>query len=294
MTRVLGAGRVEVAVDAGAEVGEGPLWDDERGELLWVDIPRGRVHRWRPAEAGVETIEVGQPVGAVALRRSADLLLAVRDGFAFWHDEELRMCAPVEADRRGNRMNDGKCDSAGRFWAGTMALDMRPGAGSLYRLDPDLSVSRLLGELGISNGLAWSLDDRTMYFVDSLAHGIDAFDHEPQAGTISGRRRIIDIPADEGLADGMTIDGQGYLWVALWNGWSVRRYAPDGRLDTVVELPASQITSCTFGGPDLDELFVTSAAEGLTADDRLRQPHAGAVFRVRPGVDGLPANRFAG
>lgn len=294
MTRIIGSESVEIAVDARAEVGEGPVWDVERRELLWVDIPRGTVHRWSPATGRDASLSVGQAVGAVALRRSGGLVLAVRDGFGFVERGELRVCRPVEADRDDMRMNDGKCDSAGRFWAGTMALDMRPGAGSLYRLEPDLQVSRQLDGLGISNGLAWSLDDRTMYFIDSLEHGIDAFDYDAEMGEISGRRRLVEIPEDDGLPDGMTIDAAGHLWVALWDGWSVRRYTPDGELDTVVELPAAQITSCTFGGAELDELYITSAAEGLSEAELERQPHAGAVFRVAVGQHGLPAQRFAG
>lgn len=294
MTRTITSQRVEVVLDARAEVGEGPVWDDDRRELVWVDIPRGEVHRWSPATGRDASLSVGQPVGAVALRRSGGLVMAVRDGFGFLEHGQLRVCRPVEADRDDTRMNDGKCDSAGRFWAGTMALDMRPGAGALYRLERDLQLSRLLDGLGISNGLAWSLDDRTMYFVDSLAHGVDAFDYDAESGSISRRRRLVEIPADEGLPDGMTIDAAGHLWLALWDGWSVRRYTPEGELDTIVELPAAQITSCTLGGPNLDELYITSAAEGLSPDELDRQPYAGAIFSVSIEQHGLPAHRFAG
>ncbi len=294
MTRIIGSDRVEVVLDASAEIGEGPVWDVDRHELLWVDIPRGEVHRWAYGAANDASLGVGQPVGAVALRESGGLVAAVRDGFAFLERDELRLCRSVEAEREDMRMNDGKCDRAGRFWAGTMALDERPGAGSLYRLGRDLEVTRMLDGLGLPNGLAWSLDDQTMYFVDSLAHAVDAFDYDAGSGGIGPRRRVVDIAATDGTPDGMTIDGQGYLWVALWDGWSVRRYSLDGALDAIIELPVAQITSCTLGGPDLDELFITSAAEGLSVQQRERQPHAGAVFRVAVDQPGLPPHRFAG
>lgn len=286
----------EVAVAGPAEVGEGPVWDDAAGELLWVDIPVGLIHRWRPGTSTVATIAADQPVGAVALRRTGGLVAAVRDGFALVDEEtgELERLRPVEIDRAENRMNDGKCDSAGRFWAGTMSEDMRPGAGSLYRLDPDLTVTTVLSGVSVSNGLGWSPDDRTMYYVDSLERAIDAFDFDAQRGKLSNRRRLVAIEAEDGMPDGMAVDSAGFVWVALWGGGAVRRYGPAGELDSVVRLPATQVSSCTFGGADLRDLYVTSASRGLSADDRRRQPDAGAVFRVRVDVPGVPAARFGG
>lgn len=286
----------EVAVAGPAEVGEGPVWDDAAGELLWVDIPVGLIHRWRPGTSTVATIAADQPVGAVALRRPGGLVAAVRDGFALVDEEtgELELLLPVEIDRVENRMNDGKCDSAGRFWAGTMSEDMRPRAGSLYRLDPDLTVTTVLSGVSVSNGLGWSRDDRTMYYVDSLERAIDAFDFDAQRGKLSNRRRLVAIEAEDGMPDGMAVDSAGFVWVALWGGGAVRRYGPAGELDSVVRLPATQVSSCTFGGADLRDLYVTSASRGLSADDRRRQPDAGAVFRVRVDVPGVPAARFGG
>jgi sugar lactone lactonase YvrE len=220
----------------------------------------------------------------------------MRDGFALLdrQTKDLQLVCPVERDRTAHRMNDGKCDSSGRFWAGTMALDMSPGAGALYRLGTDLQAVQMLPEVSVSNGLAWSRDDRTMYFVDSGTNGVDVFDYTPESGLIDHRRRLLDIAPGDGLPDGMAIDAEGFLWIALWDGWAVRRYTPDGTLDLVVELPTAQITSCTFGGEDLDELYITSASDGLPEWQRREQPHAGAIFRVRPGVVGLPTHKFAG
>ncbi|CAN5519008.1 N/A [soil metagenome] len=287
---------VDIALDAGATVGEGPVWDEERQELVWVDIPKGLVHRWSSIGGAATPQPIGQPVGAVALRRSGGLVVAMRDGFGTTEgsapDVELRR--EVERADRTTRMNDGKCDAAGRFWAGTMELDMAPGRGSLYRLDPDYGVTSVLDGLGVPNGLAWTSDGRTMYFIDSLAGGIDAYDFDPDEGRIGTRRRLVDVPPDAGLPDGMTIDADGHLWVAFWGSGTVRRFAPDGRLGIIVNVPASQVTSCTFGGRELDELYVTSAADDIAPEQRRDEPHAGAVFCVRPGVTGLPADRFAG
>lgn len=296
MTRAIGADEVEVVLDARAAVGEGPVWVDERAELLWVDIPRGLVHRYDPKTGSHETLAVGQPVGAVARRVDGGLVLAVRDGFALLDpgEHEVRLISSVERENEENRMNDGRCDSGGRFWAGTMAFDMRPRAGALYRLDENLRVEKVLDGVSVSNGIGWSLDDTAMYFIDSGAHGVDEFDYDAATGTIANRRRLVDVSPEVGLPDGMAVDAEGHLWVAIWGGSAVHRYRPDGTLGTVVHLPAAQITSCAFGGRDLGDLYVTSARDGLGAGELAEQPHAGALFRVRPGVIGRAAHPFKG
>jgi sugar lactone lactonase YvrE len=191
-------------------------------------------------------------------------------------------------------MNDGNCDSAGRFWAGTMGLNEEPGAGALYRLDPDLNVTKVLDAVTISNGIDWSLDDSLMYYVDSDTFCVDVFDFDPDAGAISNRRAFVSVSAADGLPDGLTVDSEGYVWVAFWGGSCVRRYAPDGSLDLVVSLPTRHVTSCAFGGAGLDELYITSATEGLTEADLAQEPHAGALFRCKPGVVGRPEHVFLG
>lgn len=296
MTRSIGAGAVEVLVDAHAEVGEGPLWDAGSQELLWVDIPQGRVHRSDVSSGQSRSVDVGQPVGAVALRAGGGLIGALRDGFAFIEPATgaAELVAPVERDVDENRMNDGKCDRLGRLWAGTMAEDMRAGAGTLYRLEPDLRTVQVLDDVSVSNGLAWDSHDAIMYFIDSGTGGVDAFDYDAETGAISNRRRFVDLESGLGLPDGMTIDSEDCIWVAVWGGGQVRRYTPEGTLDAVVELPAAQVTSCTFGGLSLDLLFVTSAAAGLEEAERNKQPHAGAVFRIEPGVTGMAPSRFLG
>jgi sugar lactone lactonase YvrE len=286
---------LELLVDARAEVGEGPVWDDARERLLWVDILAGRLHTCDPVTGDDSWRDVGQPLGAVGLRARGGLVLALRDGFALLEPSgELRLVAEVEADVPANRMNDGACDRAGRFWAGTMAFDPVPGAGSLYRLDPDLTVTKVLGDVTISNGVGWSPDDRTMYYVDSPTQSIDAFDYDAATGVIENRRALVAVPEELGFADGLTVDAEGFLWVAVFGGGRLHRYAPDGSLERTVRLPVEQPTKPAFGGPGLAELYVTSAWHGLSDAERERQPSAGGVLRLRPGVSGVVANRFGG
>jgi sugar lactone lactonase YvrE len=279
-----------------AELGEGPVWDPRTACLYFVDILRGHVHRFAPATGSLRTYHVNQSVGAVALAEADDLVLAVSTGFARLNLEtgRVRMIAEVEADRSDHRMNDGNCDPAGRFWAGTMALDARPGAGALYRLEPDGRVETILRNVTISNGIDWSADGTRMFFIDSPTQAIDVFDVDPASGAIANRRPFVRIAGELGLPDGLTIDADEHVWVALWGGSAVHRYAPDGSLDGVMRLPASRPTSCAFGGVDLRDLYITTATIELTPSERAAEPRAGALFRCRPGPAGRPARRFRG
>jgi sugar lactone lactonase YvrE len=284
---------VEVVVTGGARLGEGPVWDTRSERLVWVDVLARRVHLTEVRTGTDAVIETPLDVGAVVPRAAGGFAAALQDGFWVIGAGPPHRLAPVPEARPSLRFNDGKCDPAGRFWAGTMAYDESPGAGALYRLDPDGQPNLVLERVTISNGLAWSVDGLTLYYIDSPTQRIDAFAFVPPTGEISDRRPVVHIPREAGAPDGMTIDAEGGLWVALWGGWAVHRYL-DGRLDRVVRLPVSQPTSCTFGGRYLDELFVTSASEGLSAEERGAQPLAGAVFRLRPGVRGFPPTAFSG
>lgn len=287
---------VELVLDAGAELGEAPCWDSSAQLLLWVDITAGIVHRFDPARGGAETFDIGQPVGAAVPTESGQIALAVSNGFAVLDVRTGRVerMADVDRDVSGTTMNDGKCDPAGRFWAGTRDVGGREAIGSLHRLDADHRVTRVLSGVTLSNGLDWSPDRRTMYYIDSTTHGIDAFDFEISTGALSGRRRLVELPREWGLPDGMTVDEEGCLWVAFWGASSLRRFESDGELVTVIDLPVSQVTSCAFGGDDLDDLYVTSARGGLSPQELREQPHAGGLFRLRLGVRGLPSHPFAG
>ncbi|MER6950191.1 SMP-30/gluconolactonase/LRE family protein [Nonomuraea sp. NPDC000554] len=265
-----------------ARLGEGPRWDARTGTLLWVDIPAGLVHRLDPADGSHETIDVGQPVGVAVPTTSGGLALAVRDGFAVLERGRLELLAPVTAaERPGNRMNDGACDRAGRFFAGTKAEDDAPGAGALYRLDPDRRCERLLDDVTISNGIAWSPDERLLYYVDTPTGRVDVFDYDPVSGGLADRRVFAEIT--RGRPDGITVDSTGHVWVALWGGGAVVRLRPDGRPDLSVEIPATNVTSCAFGGGDLDVLYVTTAWDGRTG---------GQLWRCRTSSTGLPANPY--
>jgi sugar lactone lactonase YvrE len=290
------APRSDIAIDARATLGEGPVWDEEQQRLLWLDILPGLVHRFDPATGGDDVFRVGKPVGSAGLRRGGGLVLAVEDGFALLDEDWQRLdqAAVVEHPGPRARFNEGKCDPAGRFLAGTMAYDLTPGAGSVYRLDPDLTVTKLLDGVTISNGLAWTADGATLYYIDSPAQGIDVFDYDAAAGRLANRRRLVDIPAAAGMPDGMTVDTDGCLWVALYGGAAVHRYTPGGRLDATVTFPATNITCPVFGGAGFGLLYVTSARDGLDERQLAAQPHAGAVFTADVGARGLPALRFAG
>lgn len=282
-----GGSRYEVVADLGARLGEGPVWDVRTGRLVWVDILGRAVHATDPATGRTETIDVPLDVGAVVPRAAGGFVAALRDGFYVVGDGPVRQIAAVEhATPGGFRFNDGKCDPAGRFWAGTIADDESPGRSALYRLDGAGNVATMLTGVSISNGLAWSADAATMYYVDTPTRRIDAFDFDVATGTIADRRPVVTIGEGLGFPDGMTIDADGGLWVALWGGGAVHRYL-DGRLDAVIELPVSQPTSCAFGGAAFDELYVTSAWKGFDGVRRAAEPLAGAVFRIRPGVVGV-------
>jgi len=288
---VEGSDGVELVIAAGAELGEGPVWDARTSRLVWVDITSKRIYLTDPASGASEAIEVPLHVGAVAPRAAGGFVAALQDGFWVVGDGSAERIATIPEAGPGVRFNDGKCDPAGRFWAGTMAYDQALGAGALYRLGGDGRARMMLDGVTVSNGLAWSLDGHTMYYIDTPTQRIDAFSFLPATGEIGDRRSVIAIPREAGAPDGLTIDAEGGLWVALWGGAAVHRYL-DGRLDRVIKLPVTQPTSCTFGGEDLDALYVTSAWEGLSATERHEQPLAGAVFRVRPGVRGIPPSVF--
>ena len=287
---------VELVLDARADLGEGPSWDAVARRLIWVDITAGAVHRFDPGTGDDESFDVGEPVGAAVPTVTGRLALAARDGFSLLDPSTggVERIADVEADEPATMMNDGKCDPAGRFWAGTKDVAGDGPLGSLYRLDPDHTLVRILDGVTVSNGLGWSPDATAMYHIDSPTFGIDVFDFDVGTGEASRRRRLVDLPRAEGLPDGMTVDREGYLWVAFWGGGAVRRFAPDGRVVSVVRFPVSQVTSCAFGGDYLTDLYVTTARSGLERDQLLEQPHAGGLFRLRPDVPGMPATPFAG
>ncbi|HEU4702838.1 MAG TPA: SMP-30/gluconolactonase/LRE family protein [Conexibacter sp.] len=282
-------------VVAGDGLSEGPEWDERDDTLWWVDIVGQSVHHYDPATGTDVAFDLGQPVGAAVPRESGGLVVAIPNGFAAFDPTTgaLDLIAEVEGDVPANRMNDAKCDSAGRLWGGTMSTDLtnlERGSAALYCLDTDCSVRKVLTGVSISNGLGWSPDDRTMYFIDTLTYGVDAFDFDVAAGTISNRRRLITFSEPDGMPDGMTVDAEGYLWVAVFRSWVLRRFAPDGVLDAVIRLPVPQATSCGFAGRDKSDLYVTT----YRAPDTPPDSPAGGVFRCRLPIEGRTATMFRG
>ena len=289
--------KVELVLDAKATLGEGALWDSRQQRLLWVDIEQNEVHVFNPADDTDRVHSMGQMVGAVVPRRSGGWMLAVHHGFAFFDPEsgKFSLLNDPEHHLTDNRFNDGKCDPAGRFWAGTMSLIRQPNSGSLYCMDVDCSVRQMLTEVTTSNGIVWSLDHSTMFYIDTGTHQVAAFDYDIETAEIANRRVIVEVPESDGKPDGMTIDSEGMLWVAHWNGGRVTQWNPEsGSLEQTIPIPASRVTSCAFGGPNLDDLYITTARTGLGQDELAEQPHAGGLFRVRPGARGIDAYEFAG
>ena len=287
----------ELLIDAHALVGEGPIWDADANVLWWVDIMSSELYAYDPQTGENRKWDVGQHVGTVVQRASGGLMLAVQDGFAAFDPASgaLEMVAAPESHLPGNRFNDGKCDPAGRFWAGTMAYQDQSDQGSVYRLDADHSVHRMIGDIGISNGIIWSLDAKTMYYTDSLDFAIRAYDYNVETGGVSNERIAIDIPKEMGFADGFTIDEEGMLWVAHYGASRVRRWNPDtATVLAEIELPAAGITACAFGGPKLDQLFITSASFRLSDAEKAQQPQAGGLFAAEVGVRGVAPDKYGG
>lgn len=277
---------VDVVIDMHARLGEGPLWDHRAGVVAWVDILAGLVHLTEPVTGVTTSIPAGTEVGALALNGDEGYLLATRRGFATLEGTRVETLNEV-LTVGGQRMNDGALDPVGRFVAGSITDD-RSATGALYVRDIDGTVRTLFGGVTVSNGLAWSASGDRLYYVDSALQAIDVMDYDLDEGVVSDRRRLVSIPEADGIPDGMTIDAEGCLWLGLWGGAAVRRYSPAGELIGEVELPVSRITSCAFGGPNLDRLFITSAAVGVTPDDPPR-PLDGALFVVEPNCTGVPS-----
>lgn len=287
----------ETIFDPGAFVTEGLVWDAENERLFWANVPEGKVYAWTRRGGAALLLHLDRPVGAIALRRDGGVLLIAGRGVELW-DKDLRTLEQkidVEPDTGANRMNDGSCDSAGRLWVGTMSLARTPGTAGLYRVErtaEGLVSTRMLSGVTVSNGIDWSLDGRLMYYADSPTGRVDVFDFDVSAGTIADRR--VFVTETDGRPDGLTVDADGYVWVALFSGAAVHRYSPSGELDMTLRLPTSLVTNVAFGGEDLGTLFITTGSGRLTPEERAVQPAAGAVFRCRPGPVGRLPSKFRG
>lgn len=283
----------EVALEARVELGEGPVWDDRTEELLFVDIDGFAVHAFHPASGAHRSFDVGRSVGAVVLREDGGLVLAAHDAFYLAdHDgHSIERFGTFEVGDDRVRFNDGKVDPSGRFLAGTMHWSQEDACGNLYMLEGDGRVTTVVESVTISNGLAWSADGRTFFYIDTPVHRVDAFDVDPANGAMSRRRTVAEIP--EGGPDGMAIDDEGMLWVAVWGGYRVDRIDPSsGAVIGAIRVPTRQVSSVAFGGEGLDLLYITTARANLEQTVLDAEPHAGDIFVARPGVTGPPPNRF--
>ncbi|MEO1190377.1 MAG: SMP-30/gluconolactonase/LRE family protein [Pseudomonadota bacterium] len=301
--------QIECLVDCANHLGEGPIWDVEEGRLYWVDGTGRRVGKpdlWRydPRNGKVENWTLGRDIGAMALRKNGGAVLALAEGFYLYDfdSQELELIQAVEEDQPRTRLNDGKCDRRGRFFAGAMDDKEELKICGLYRLDPDLSVHKVDGGIICSNGPCWSPDNKTFYFADSFQEEFWAYDYNIESGSLSNKRVFASTAKDLGVADGSTVDEEGYMWNAQVIGGDLVRYAPDGSVERRIGMPVRNVTSLTFGGDKLDEIYVTSmarvahpSAHDLFEKQAKPQFAAGALFKITGlGIRGLPEPRFAG
>lgn len=282
---------MELLHDIKAVLGEGPVWDARTETLYWIDILDKRIYA-----NGEILIELDEPIGCLALRRSGGLILTKR--FSFWTFEpdsaKLTFLSTLTDEPPNNRFNDGKCDPRGRFLAGTMDMGEKDPHGSLYSFDGN-SVVKLLDGVTISNGLTWSPDYKTFYYIDTPTRTVRAFDYDLETGAVSSPREAVRVPESLGWPDGMTSDLQGNLWIAMWGGAQITKWDPSsGQLLERIPVPARNVSSCVFGGRNMNELYITSAHKGLDEAALEEYPLTGGVFRLETKVEGMPAFEFAG
>ena len=288
---------VECIVECANILGEGPIWHPREQALYWCDNLKPSIQRFDPATGAVTTWPLEKQVGSIIFREKGGIVAGMECGFCFIDLDggAIEEIIDPEADLPGNRLNDGKCDRAGRYWCGSMDAGLKSPTAALYRFDPDQTCHRMDGDFTVSNGIAFSPDDKTMYFSDSRADTVYAYDFDLESGTISNRRVFISTKEIEGRVDGATVDSDGFYWCAHIHGGEIARYDPDGRLERVIPLPVRHPTMCTFGGKDLDILYVTSSTKFLAAGEVPQQPLAGALFAIHDvGAKGLVEPYFKG
>lgn len=288
---------VELVLDTKSDLGEGAIWNYKTGELIWVNITDKILNFYNPRLKSNKEMLTGQMIGTVVPAESGKMMVALENGF-YQLDPETgakKLIANPEEGIKGNRFNDGKCDPAGRFWAGTMSTDGKRQAGALYRLDPDSSVHKMIDNVSTSNGVVWSPDYTKMYYIDTPTRKVMAWDYDNETGEISNPETAIEVPEEMGYPDGMTIDAEGNVWIALWGGSAVGCWNPEtGELLRTIDVPAKNVTSCAFGDDDLGTLYITTARQGTSDEELEKFPLAGGVFKIRPGVKGVEAFFFKG
>lgn len=286
--------KVNTAYQAKNRLGEGPLWSVKEQCIYWVDILQCSIHALNPGNGEHRRWKMPEHIGSFAFREKGGAVVALRNGLFFYDfdTEQLELIADPEAGPGKTRFNDGKCDRRGRFWTGTMAYSESDPIAALYRLDEKGEIKKMESDVTISNGTGWSPDNRTMYYTDSPTQCIYAYDFDLETGNITNRR--VFAKDKLGYPDGLTVDSEGFVWSAKWDAWRIVRYKPDGSVDRIVKLPVQCPTSCTFGGPELKHLYITSAWKGLSEEEREHQPEAGNLLVIKTRVAGLPEPLYAG
>jgi len=287
--------KATLAYNIKAQLGEGAFWNHQTQEFFWIDIEGKQLHIFNPQTKENRSFSTPSRIGTVVPVDQEEALVALEDGMYLMNTltGTSELFSAVEADLPENRFNDGKCDPAGRLWVGSMHLQQLANKANLYKIDGDGTATRMLDSITISNGIVWTKDEQTMYYIDTPTSQIRAFDYDKKEGTISNGRVVVEVPLDLGYPDGMAIDEEDMLWVGMWNGNAVARFNPKtGALMTKVEVPAHNITACAFGGPNLDILYITTASIDMTDIEKIKYPNAGAIFMAKPGVKGVASPFF--
>ncbi len=288
--------QAELLVDAKCALGEGPVWDEQKNQIWWIDFDQAQLHKYDLTNQKSEIRELPEKVGSFALREKGGFIMAGEKGWSFF-DEAINLWEPIvdpEENQLNTRFNDGKCDQAGRFYSGTATTNNEM-EGAFYVLHPNLTWQLLLSHIGCSNGMTWSQDLKTMYYIDSLAYRVDTLDYDAQTGLTTNRQPLITFEGTDILPDGMTSDEEGMIWVAEWGGSKVSRWNPiTGEKLHEIKVPTQYVTSCAFGGTNMDELFITTAKGNLSLEEQEQQPFAGGLFHVKVNVKGRKSYRFKG
>jgi len=292
---------LELVIDSRSLLGEGPWWDCDEKALYWIDGFGCKIHKYNPDTNEDITFITDQFIGCVISKKDTGLISCMQHGVYFVDIEKGKMLpvSDIEADIDNNRLNDGKCDSSGRLWFGSMSMTADQEdrefetTGSFYKLEKSLEVCKMFGDVGISNGIAWNADETIMYYIDSMASCVVSYDFDVEKGAICNKKIVVKIPKKEGIPDGMTIDTEGMLWVAHYGGGQVSRWDPKrGKKIGKIDIPAPNVTSCVFGGANLDELYITTARVDTSKKDLVKYPYSGGLFKIAPGIQGLPLYKF--
>jgi len=285
----------ELVLNTQSSLGEGAIWNHKTEKLYWVDITGKIFHIFHPETGIHKEFLTGQMIGTIVPTDSGAAVAALKNGIYLIDIQtgSKKLLADPEPDLSGNRFNDGKCDPAGRLWAGTMSLTGKSGKGALYRIDGKGTAIKMIDRVSVSNGIVWSNDHTRMYYIDTPTQKVVRYDYDPSTGEIRNPQVVVEIPVESGSPDGMTIDNKGNLWIALWGGYAVTCWNPEtGKLIQKIDVPAKNVSSCAFGGPDLKTLYITTARQDLSKQELDQYPLSGGLFKVRPGATGIPASFF--